>query len=230
MPGRWTRRLAGSVVAAVCSLVVATLPAVGSGTGWAHVAPAKSSRIWFVAAGARSGTGTAARPFGSLGTALSSAQPGDTVSVGPGRYSGPVATMRAGLPGAPIVIQGRGAALTGDGTGRLVSVNHSYVTIQGFDISRAGKGIWIQQADHVRIVGNTLHDLGGECIRLKYHAVANEIVANRIGPCGLENFDLAANHHNGEGGGSTAPRCGPRTVREACSGSDRRRSTARSGG
>jgi hypothetical protein len=58
-----------------------------------------------------------------------------------------VATVRAGLPDAPIAIEGRGAYLEGNGGGRVVSIDHSYVTLEGFDISRADKGIWVQGAD-----------------------------------------------------------------------------------
>lgn len=189
----------GPLVAGMCLLIAVVLPTSDSGADWAVPASAGGGRTLFVSAGARNGTGSADRPFGSLNAALVSAQPGGTISVAPGRYAGPVATVRAGRPGAPIVIHGWGAFLTGDGTGRLVSIGHSYVTLLGFDISKADKGIWIQRADHVRIVDNTVHHVGGECIRLKYRAVGNEIAGNRIGPCGLVGFDLGTGRRNGEG-------------------------------
>ena len=127
------------------------------------------------------------------------AEAGHTISVGAGTYSGTVTTVRPGTSTAPIIIRGQDARITGTGTGRLINIHHSYITLEGFDISNADKGIWVQQAQGVRIINNTVHDLGGECIRLKYFASSNEVAGNRIGPCGLVGFNLSTGSKNGEG-------------------------------
>ena len=188
-----------SLVIASAALVGTMLPAARADTAPATSPPVQEGRTLYVAAGAKSGSGSSAKPFATLNAALQMAKAGDTVSVAPGRYQGPVTTARAGMPGAPIVIQGWGARLEGDGSGRLVTIGHSYVTFEGFDVSHADKGIWVEGANHVRIVGNVVHDVGGECIRLKYRAVANEVAGNRIGPCGLVGFQPAGTKRNGEG-------------------------------
>lgn len=155
---------------------------------------------WYVVAGAPSGgDGSVDKPFATLNEALNVAQAGHTISVGSGTYSGTVTTVRPGTSDAPITIRGQDSRLTGTGTGRLVNILHSYITFEGFDVSKADIGVWVQQAQGVRIINNTVHDLEGECIRLKYFASSNEVAGNRIGPCGLSGFNLWLGKKNGEG-------------------------------
>jgi len=51
----------------------------------------------------------------------------------------------------------------------------------------------------VRLLGNRLHDAGGECVRLKDFAQRNEVAGNAIARCGRVRFDLAKGAKNGEG-------------------------------
>jgi len=119
-----------------------------------------------------------------------------------GVHTGEFETVRPGAPGAPITIAGRsGATLRGPAVdeGRVLTVANDWVVVTGLRITRGDKGIWVQEARNVTITGNTVRDTGGECVRVKYLARRNEIAGNRIGPCGLVNFDLAASRKNGEG-------------------------------
>lgn len=164
------------------------------------VSPSGAGREWHVAAGAaEGGDGSAQRPLSTIAAGLAAARPGDTVRVGAGTYRTPVTTTKAGRPDAPIRIVGSGARLEGEGEGRLVQILHSHVTLEGFDLSNADKLVWVQEATGVRILGNVLHDAGGECVRLKYFAAGNEVAGNHIAACGLRNFDLGADRKNGEG-------------------------------
>lgn len=164
------------------------------------VSPSGTGREWHVAAGApEGGDGSAQRPLSTIAAGLDAAQPGDTVRVAAGTYRTPVTTTKAGRPEAPIRIVGSGARLEGDGDGRFVQILHSHVTLEGFDLSNADKLVWVQEATGVRILGNVLHDAGGECVRLKYLAAGNEVAGNHIAACGLRNFDLGADRKNGEG-------------------------------
>src|SRR5688500_19100116 len=72
---------------------------------------------------------------GSIATALDQAQPGDTVVVAPGSYSGRIVTKRAGENGKPITFRSatpRGATITA--VGNVVNIAHGYVTFEGFVI------------------------------------------------------------------------------------------------
>jgi parallel beta-helix repeat protein len=146
--------------------------------------------------------GSATAPYLDVQTAIYAAQPGDTVLLAPGTYNGEFETVRSGTPGAPITIAGEeGATLRGRGVGegRVLTVENDWIVVSGLRITRGDKGIWLQEVRNVTLRGNTVRDTGGECIRLKYLAVRNEVAGNRIGPCGAVNFNLRASRKNGEG-------------------------------
>lgn len=146
--------------------------------------------------------GSEAAPYLDPQTAIYAAQPGDTVLLAPGTYNGEFETVRSGTPGAPITIAGEeGATLRGRGVGegRVLTVENDWIVVSGLRITRGDKGIWLQEVRNVTLRGNTVRDTGGECIRLKYLAVRNEVADNRIGPCGAVNFNLRASRKNGEG-------------------------------
>ena len=148
------------------------------------------------------GDGSATRPYPHVAQAVAVAVAGDTVLVGPGRYAEEVRTVRPGRPGAPIRVLGRpGAHLTGPrglARGRLVQVLHDHVTLQSLELSHANILVWVQGARGVRLLGSRLHDAGGECVRLKGSAQANEVGGNVIARCGRARFNLARGTKNGE--------------------------------
>ncbi len=148
------------------------------------------------------GDGSTARPYDRIAQAVAVAMPGDTVLVGPGRYVEEVRTVRPGRPGAPIRILGRpGAHLVGPrglSRGRLVQVLHDHVTLQSLELSHANILVWVQGARGVRLLRSRLHDAGGECVRLKGFAQANEVAHNVIARCGRVRFNLARGSKNGE--------------------------------
>jgi hypothetical protein len=157
-------------------------------------------RQWHVsAAAAAGGDGSVERPFRAVAEALAVAQAGDAVVVGPGTYRDRVVTVRGGSADAPLHIVGNGARLEGNGGGRLLQILHSYVTLQGFDISGADHLVWVEGAQGVRLLQNHLSGAGGECIRLKYLSRDNEVAWNHIDDCGRRGFDVAAGKKNGEG-------------------------------
>ena len=150
----------------------------------------------------RPGTAPWPGPIPRIAQAVAAAVAGDTVLVGPGRYAEEVRTVRPGRPAAPIRVLGRpGAHLVGSrglARGRLVQVLHDHVTLQSLELSDANILVWVQGARGVRLLGNRLHDAGGECVRLKGHAQANEVAGNVIARCGRVRFDLARGAKNGE--------------------------------
>jgi Right handed beta helix region len=148
------------------------------------------------------GDGSTTRPYPRVTQALAVAVAGDTVLVGPGRYAEEVRTVRPGRPGAPIRIVGRpGAHLVGPrgrGRGRLVQVLHDHVTLQSLELSDANILVWVEGASGVRLLRSRLHDAGGECVRLRGFAQANEVAGNVVARCGRVRFNLARGSKNGE--------------------------------
>jgi uncharacterized protein DUF1565 len=154
------------------------------------------------AVAARGGNGSAARPFATIGRALQVAVAGDTVRVAAGTYRERLRSVRSGRANAPIRIVGaRGAHVVGTGItiGRLLEIDRRLAGGAGAGASHADKLLWVQHATGVRLLGNRLHDAGGECVRVKYFAHHVEIARNRIERCGRAGFDLAAGYKNGEG-------------------------------
>ena len=185
---------------ALAAMVALLVPARAGGL------PAGSDqpRTLHVSSSARApGDGSATSPYPRIGQAVEVAVAGDTVLVGAGTYAELVTTVRPGRPTAPIRIVGRpGAHLVGPkslASGRLVQVLHDYVTVESMELSHANILVRVEGASGVRILGNRLHDAGGECVRLKSFAQRNEIAHNVIARCGRVRFDLARDSKNGEG-------------------------------
>jgi hypothetical protein len=148
------------------------------------------------------GDGSMTSPYPHITQALAVAVAGDTVLVGPGRYAEELRSVRPGRPGAPIRIVGRpGTHLVGPrgrGRGRLIQVLHDHVTLQSLELSDANILVWVEGAKGVRLLRSRLHDAGGECMRLKGVATANEVAGNVIARCGRVRFNLARGSKNGE--------------------------------
>jgi hypothetical protein len=104
--------------------------------------PVAAAALYVDPRGSDTDDGTAAAPLATIQAALDKATPGTVINLAPGVYRETLATVRDGAPGAPITIKGpeSGKDRAGRyravvyGTGRIVSVNHSYYTFDGFTI------------------------------------------------------------------------------------------------
>jgi hypothetical protein len=104
--------------------------------------PVATTALYVDPRGSDTDDGTAAAPLATIQAALDRATPGTVINLAPGVYRERLATVRDGAPGAPITIKGpeSGKDRAGRyravvyGTGRVVSVNHSYYTFDGFTI------------------------------------------------------------------------------------------------
>jgi hypothetical protein len=81
-------------------------------------------------------------PMRTIQNALKKATPGTTIQLAPGAYHETIHTVANGTASAPITIQGPETGMdvskrhvaTLYGTGRIVNVDHSYLTLRGFTI------------------------------------------------------------------------------------------------
>ncbi len=92
--------------------------------------------------GTDTGDGSEAAPLRTIQAGLDKATPGTRITLAPGVYREQPVTARDGTPDAPITIMGpetgqdrsRRYQATLYGSGRIVSVNHSYYRFEGFTI------------------------------------------------------------------------------------------------
>src|SRR3970282_814440 len=87
---------------------------------------------WFVAPGG-TGDGTLDAPFGRVQDGVNVAQAGETGTILPGTYTAGFQTVRAGTASDRIQIRAqgpRGSAIV-TVAGRVVRVDHAYITVEG---------------------------------------------------------------------------------------------------
>jgi hypothetical protein len=105
--------------------------------------PPRPTRVLYVdPAGVDTNDGSATAPLRTIQAGLEKATPGTEISLAPGVYREELTTVRNGAPGAPIMIKGpeSGKDRAGRykavvyGTGRVISINHSYYWLDGFTI------------------------------------------------------------------------------------------------
>lgn len=161
--------------AVITLLIIACMPAVGF-PGHRSSAAERSVRDFYISPkGSDSNLGTKAGPFLSFAKADSVVRPGDTVHVLPGTYRGYTAqkTIRVttgGSASAPIrwIAETKWAArIVGhvnpdNDLGWGILVAGDYIDLIGFDVtSDANMGIWVT-GNHVRVIGNHVHDIPGQ--------------------------------------------------------------------
>jgi hypothetical protein len=170
-----------------------------------HVDPAR---------GDDAGDGSGRHPFKTIGRALNAAQSGESVVMHPGTYNEDVVTVRPGVR----LVGPRNAVVRGAGAARVIQVHHDDITLAGFTIDGKvcadlieacyrDKGIYVVSTvahDGVtgtRIQGMRITNLGGECIRMKYFATKGYVAGNKVGPCGVHDFQVpnTTTGQNGEG-------------------------------
>jgi hypothetical protein len=188
--------------------VLALLASVGTARAVdLHVAPGGSDEA----------AGTRGAPFATINRALAAAMPGDRVLLAPGRYRQDVKSARDGRPDRPITIAGPAdAVVQGAGGDRVVEINHDFHVLSGFAVdgkldgrktkkSYRDKLVYVigrapgRGVTGLRVIGLTVRNAGGECIRLRYLTTRSEISGSQIGPCGAYDYILKEGGKNGEG-------------------------------
>lgn len=166
-------------------------------------------------------------PKTSIQSAIEDAQPGDTVFLADGEYDQDFKSTRDGLPQKRITIAGsRQAIVKGESKSRIVEINHSYITLDGFTITGmkndgtktedyVDKCLYIIGTNPVEVVReggleyessldsmvvSNMHitECGGECLRLRSFITNAEVVGNKIDGCGRHDFMFPSSTLNGE--------------------------------
>ena len=169
----------------IAALSIACLGLIGV-TVWALAtrdsrtpSSAEGSVYWVAIDGDDAGPGTRDEPWATLQHAADSVGPGATVYVGEGAYEQRVEIRGSGTPGRPItfaVAPGERVVLDGSslevppGQNAMIAIDSQhFVTIRGFEITgyrsdvsgHVPIGILVKgAADHVRLAGNVVHDMG----------------------------------------------------------------------
>lgn len=199
--------LVGVIIVFAASLIVREIMSQGGKTY--YVAPSGDDMQ----------TGTdKAKPLASIQKAFGLAQPGDTIELAEGEYWQNIHSVRNGKAKSPITLKGpEKAVLKGDDAyNRIVEITHDYLHLEGFAIDglvgKSGtkadyrdKLIYAQGTEQkagvkgLKISHLKIENAGGECVRLRYFAVENEIANNEIRNCGAYDFVLGEGGKNGEG-------------------------------
>jgi hypothetical protein len=140
---RKTVAIAAMAIAAVVMVAAVVLSTTGGPAGGPSSEPSPEAQQLYVSpTGSDTGDGSQAAPLRSIQAALDEAEAGTVINLAPGQYREQLTTQRDGEPGAPITIRGpeNGKDPSGRnqavlyGTGRIVNIDHSHYTLEGFTI------------------------------------------------------------------------------------------------
>jgi hypothetical protein len=104
--------------------------------------PPQAVSLYVDPTGSDSNDGSQGKPFQTIQAALEEAQPGTTINIAPGKYYEELATVRDGLPDAPITLKGPETGKDRSGryqatvfsAGRAVNIDNDYITLDGFTV------------------------------------------------------------------------------------------------
>jgi len=99
-------------------------------------------------------------------SALSNAQPGDTILLSGAIAGGRFTTARSGAPGAPITIRGDGTARL-SGSPYALEILHDYYRLENFILENSNKGLVIDNAEHGAVDHVHAMDIQQEAFKLR---------------------------------------------------------------
>ncbi len=157
-------------------------------------------------------------PLARIQQAVNRAYPGDTIVLMPGEYYENFHSVRDGKKEKPItIIATPGAVIYGykKPGGKIIDITHSYIHLVNLNINgnyKKGcralkcyhdkiiyiKGSYKSLLRGIAVVGCTLQNAWGECLRIKY-TNGCRVGWNRISHCGIRDFVYKRGKQNGEG-------------------------------
>ncbi|MFI5890989.1 sigma-70 family RNA polymerase sigma factor [Actinoplanes sp. NPDC051513] len=173
------RSAAPGIAGAISPPPAATSPAAAS--------PVVLREIVVAPDGSDDGDGTPARPLATLGKAIATVQPGQTISLRGGTYrlTSPVSITTSGTSGEPIVLRGyRDERPVLDASGIsadkwAITQHSSWWTIQGLEIKNARSHAYVCSAcTHMVFRGLALHDNARSGLMLRDPGTAENQVLN----------------------------------------------------
>jgi Right handed beta helix region len=137
----WRLVAIGAAVVLVVGLLAVAIWMATGGSPTAEPAPAPRS-VYVNPGGSDSNDGSEATPFQTIQAALEGATPGTTINLAPGSYYEELATVRDGLPNAPITIKGPESGKDRAGryqatvyaASRAVNIDNNYYVLDGFTV------------------------------------------------------------------------------------------------
>ncbi|GGO81513.1 chondroitinase-B domain-containing protein [Wenjunlia tyrosinilytica] len=137
-----------------------------------------------------------------LKSALTNANPGDTIRLADGTYSGNFKTTRAGTSGSPITLTGSAKAVLTAGGGYGLHLNGaSYWRVKGITVTGGQKGIMLDSAVGVVIDGVTVHGLDMEGVHFRKSSRDGVIKNSRIYDTGRDDSGMGEGVYVGSAGG-----------------------------
>jgi hypothetical protein len=149
--------------------------------------PAPVGNALYVATNGSDGNnGSSSAPLKTIQKALDKVQAGQQIRIRAGTYRESVETRRDG----PVLIVPDGGAVVIDG-GSGLSENgprfvHDRYTLRGIEIRNVYQGIRVEGASGVVLESLFIHNVGRECIRVRFNSTGNVVRGNRIHTCGLD--------------------------------------------
>lgn len=124
-----------------------------------------------------------------LQTALDGAEPGDSISLADGVFTGQFVISRSGTAEQPIYLCGGESAVI---DGRQIDEGYAvhldkvrYWRLSGFTVRNAQKAVMADATSGSVIHGLTIHDIGDEAIHLRSASTYNVIIDNTVRRTGL---------------------------------------------
>ncbi|MFD9562743.1 right-handed parallel beta-helix repeat-containing protein [Streptomyces sp. NPDC059994] len=136
-----------------------------------------------------------------LKSALTAAEPGDTIRLADGTYAGNFKTSAAGTPSARITLTGSSkAVLKASGGYGLYLNGASYWTVQGVSVTGGQKGIMMDAASGVVIDSVTVHGLAMEGVHFRKSSKNGVIKNSRVYDTGRDGSGMGEGVYVGTAG------------------------------